>query len=375
MTQFRYPSPGLDDLFSGVSQPVKNLEVLRHLLQGAITHEFAAIAPCMTALWSIQQVESDVAHYIHQQVFSKLAQAYQMANLLLAVGGVPKFSGVHAPVYPCYLPAGEVGHQVKLVLGGADHHFYRDILPVLAVASQAQAPAPGASIETVGQFYKVIEDGLVQLEEQAQLQGETIFKTTPGYKQAARMGYGVEGYTLLQVTNLMQGHQVLRQLIGQTEQSMPPLPFSLVALGGEQAALPAVQPIQQAAPGDACWAAVAQTTAQLFDGYYSELMRVLERSFEKDERMHQRYLEMAKPLMRDVLPALAKALMQLPAAVATSELAVPQWRYSLATLAQTQQQAEQLQQQLNMLEAGPALGVENLNQVLSQIGAQMAALD
>lgn len=374
MTQFRYPSPGLDDLFSGVSQPVTTLEVLHHMLQGAITHEFAAIAPCMTALWSIQQVESETANYIHQQVFSKLAQAYQMANLLLAVGGVPKFSGVHAPVYPCDLATGEAGGQVKLVLGVADHHFYRDILPVLAVASQAQPPAADTAIETVGQFYKVIEDGLVQLEEQAQLQGETIFKTTPGYKQAERMGYGVEGYSLLQVTNLMQAHQVLRQLIGETEQSLPALPFSLVALGAEHAQLPAVESIRQGVADAQCWAEVARSAAQLFDGYYSELMRVLERSFEKDERMHQRYLDMAQPLMRDVLPALARVIMQLPAPARATELTVPQWRYSLNTLAQTQQQAAQLQQQLAVPELSQQGEVQALSKVLSGVADRVAAL-
>jgi|GEM_PF-6969867 len=375
MTQLRYPSPGLDDLFSGVSQPVTTLEILHHMLQGAITHEFAAIAPCMTALWSIQQVESETAHYIHQQVFSKLAQAYQMANLLLAVGGVPKFTGVHAPVYPCYLATGEQGGQVELGLGEADHHFYRDILPVLAVASQAQPPADDAAIETVGQFYKVIEDGLVQLEEQAQLQGETIFKTTPGYKQAERMGYGVEGYSLLQVTNLMQAHQVLRRLIGETEQSLPALPFSLVALGAEHATLPAVEPIRHSDSEGQYWEGISRSAAQLFDGYYSELMRVLERSFEKDERMHQRYLDMAQPLMRDVLPALARMIMQLPASAQATELAVPQWRYSLNTLTQTQQQTADLQQEMAAPECARCDEAQVLGQVLGRVISRVEALN
>ncbi|MCV6588082.1 MAG: ferritin-like protein [Marinobacterium sp.] len=343
MTELSLPTPGLDDLLASNSRPVQTLEELHHTVQGAITLEFSAIAPCMTALWSICQPDSKAARFIHGRVFHKLARVYQMANLLLAVGGVPKFSSVHAPVYPSRIPASQGDEAVCLTLGAADQHFYSTLLPLLATCSSAETPDDGAVIETVGQFYKLIEDGLVVLEEQAQLQGETIFNTTPGYRQASGMGYGVEDYPLTMVTNLRQAHQVLRQLVGEIDPDEQLIPAELVALGRQGAELPRTIPLVSS-DSVMQWPESAQQLARLFDGCYSELVRVLERSFETDERMHQRYLAIARPLMRDVLPALAQLLMQQPVFPDEHRCALPLWRYSLTSLEKSCQQTRQLLQ-------------------------------
>lgn len=330
MSVLHFPVSGLAEQLSAGAHPVRDIISLRRAVQGAISLEFAVIAPCMTALWSIREPDHQVVAFIHERVFWTLARACQLSNLMLAIGGVPKFTGEFAPAYPCVLLGGEAGQPpVEAHLGSADSRFFSQIMPLLALTSVAEAPDEGQVIETLGQFYRVIEDGLVSLEEQAQLSGETIFGTTSGYRQKTAMGYGVEAFPLLAVTNLKQAHQVLRQLLGEIDGAVQPLPEALAALGGEAVKLPAIWPVDS--HEQLSWRSDIQALAALFDSCYSQLLRVLERSFELDEQHHQRYLSLAPVLMRDLLPALARLLMQTPVSTGSPVNAMPLWRYVLTT--------------------------------------------
>lgn len=330
MSELNFPVQSLADQLSAGTHPIRDIAALRRTLQGAISLEFSVIAPCMTALWSIREPDHEVAGFIHDRVFQRLARAYQLSNLLLSIGGVPKFTAVFTPVYPSKLLATDEAFPLPVAkLGAADRDFYTRLMPMLAQASVARMPAPGKPVQTSGQFYLIIEKGLVFLEEQAQQSGETIFDTTPGYRQKERMGYGVEGYALSTITNLIQAHEVLRKLLGQIQGGVAPLPAPLARLALGKEVFPEVWPLAE--EGDAEWSEEMRSLSALFDSCYSQLLRVLERSFETDERLHQRYLDLAPVLMRDLLPVLARLLMSSPVQPGADVHGVPQWRYSLTS--------------------------------------------
>lgn len=362
MSVLQFPVPGLADQLSASTHPIHDIATLRRAVQGAISLEFAVIPPCMTALWSIRQPDHEIAGFIHERVFHTLARVYQLANLLLAIGGVPKFSASDAPGYPCRgLVADNAAQPTEMRLGIADRHFYGELMPMLAASSVAEAPAAGAPVQTPGQFYRIIEDGLVYLEEQAQLTGGTIFETTPGYRQKTAMGYGVEGYPLHTISNLMQAHQMLRQLLGQIEGGVMPLPAPMLALAGTDAGLPEVWPLAAVGIATADRDDDVRTLMELFDSCYSQLLRVLERSFETDEQLHQRYLVLAPVLMRGLLPALAQLLMATPLHAGSDSHALPLWRYSLTS---PEKCCQQLVARVADADCGPLL--QQALQILAQ---------
>ena len=110
-----------------VQAPARDLLWLRKSLQTAIEMEFATIPPYLTAYWSIIPGDDPdgVADILRSVVLEEMLHMALLSNLLVAVGGAPRFNrrGI-VPAYPCaWLPGSGSGPNIglrKLSLAAVD---------------------------------------------------------------------------------------------------------------------------------------------------------------------------------------------------------------------------------------------------------------
>jgi CDGSH-type Zn-finger protein len=146
-----------------MGQPtIETLEDLRRHLQGAIALEHATLPPYLCALYSVVPGTNQDAVNILTSVFvEEMLHMALAANLLNAVGGTPLIAGPgFVPTYPTPLPYSDASFQVPLARFSPETvaTFMRIERP-----EEPDAPAESDRFETIGQFYRAIEDALRRL--------------------------------------------------------------------------------------------------------------------------------------------------------------------------------------------------------------------
>ncbi len=143
------------------------LEALRESLQMAVTLEFATVPPYLCALWSIGEELHPVAVSIREIVQQEMLHMGLAANMLAAIGGVPKIAAA-VPAYPTGLPGG-VHEGLVVKLSGLTRQILEDFMwierPVKAFEEEASPhhahegePVPDRpGDETIGEFYDCIK--------------------------------------------------------------------------------------------------------------------------------------------------------------------------------------------------------------------------
>lgn len=148
--------------------PIDTVEELRDHLEVAIEVELTTIPPYLYALYSIEDQGSEAALLIRSIVVEEMLHVSLASNLLLAVGGEPRFAEVTtAPTYPCDLP-----HHVpvlQLALAPCSEELVRDTLMVLERPAAIGAPVQADEFESLGQFYHAIEEAIDRLDAQGGL--------------------------------------------------------------------------------------------------------------------------------------------------------------------------------------------------------------
>src|SRR5277367_3976485 len=170
---------------------VNSLDDLRQHLQGAVELEHATLLPYMYALYSIIPGTNDDAVGILTSVFvEEMLHMALAANLLNAVGGRPRIAEPgFVPSYPTSLPFSNESFQVPLA------RFSREsVATFMRIERPEEIDSPGESdhFETIGQFYRAIENALKRL---CHSMGEaTVFCGDPGRQITAetlgRIGRG-----------------------------------------------------------------------------------------------------------------------------------------------------------------------------------------
>jgi hypothetical protein len=142
--------------------PVTTLDDLHEHLQWAIELEHATLPPYFCALASIIPGTNKEAIGVLTSVFlEEMLHMTLAANLLNAVGGAPVIdSPDFTPRYPAYLPHSANGFLVHLAPFSPQsvETFMRIEKP-----EDGDAPPEAERYDTIGQFYRALEDGVRSL--------------------------------------------------------------------------------------------------------------------------------------------------------------------------------------------------------------------
>jgi hypothetical protein len=202
------------------------LEDLNEHLMGAIELELLTLPPYLTALFSlVPGKNTKVAEIIHSVAMEEMLHFALAANVYNAVGGRPDLTGGgYVPRYPAALPF----HKPRTFAVGLGPFSKSALETFMAIEKpnrpgvEPPAAGPDAAIprvlelaeeneyETIGAFYRAIEEGLKAL-------GEGIFKPDRSRQIPAEFYEGAGGGVLIEVKNLKTALEALDQIIEQGE--------------------------------------------------------------------------------------------------------------------------------------------------------------
>lgn len=194
--------------------PITTLKKLHEYLQSAVTLEFATIPAYTTAMYSMKDKACDAYRLTASVAMEEMFHVYQVANLLLAVGGIPKFTGDHTPKYPTFIPHGDTKTTPYISLQRATKELYKDVFMRIETPAEFTAPPQNEHIQTIGQFYKAIALGIIYL---YVTKGKKIFKDTDGYEQHQDYYFGKGGGHIIKVTDLKSAMLAIIEIVQQGE--------------------------------------------------------------------------------------------------------------------------------------------------------------
>jgi Ferritin-like len=338
------PAVGFSGLFDRIRQHSDDRTPLQQATQLAVQVEFTTIPAYLTALYSITQPDSAAYQALRSVVVEEMYHVNQAANLLVAIGGLPRFTPPFAPSYPTYLPHANTGTTPYIGLYRASPGVFEDIFAGIETPATTAAPPQGDDYDTIAQLYGALRQGLHRYH------GEPpLFTPNPAGRQRDDIYLGKFGGRAVVVHDLETADAAIRQIVQQGEGHVPIsrplmpferfgaynhygkrsdgtygpiigtpyelshfLKFRTAAL--DNAAFPATYPIVSNARIEDLYNLVAIEKARQFDIAYSIVLKALEASFRipATPAAPDPYFATALPLMHQVLPNLARALMSTP---------------------------------------------------------------
>ena len=148
--------------------PIDSPGDLREHIELAIQVELSTVPPYLYAMYSLEDQQSEAALLIRSIVVEEMLHAALATNLLLGVGGTPKYDTTDwMPTYPGLLPH----HIPPLTVGlePASASVIRDVFMRIEQPEAHGAPAEPDLFETLGQFYHALEIALEKLDESTDL--------------------------------------------------------------------------------------------------------------------------------------------------------------------------------------------------------------
>jgi hypothetical protein len=342
-------------LFSRIQSNADDRAALQEAAQLAVQVEFTTIPAYLTALYSISQPDSAAYQALRSVVVEEMFHVNQAANLLVAIGGLPRFTPPFAPTYPSYLPHANPHTTPFIGLYRASPSVFEEVFAAIERPASTDAPPEGDNYNTIAQLYGALRLGL------AKYRGEPpLFTPNPVGRQRTDIYLGKFGGRPLLVEDLKSADAAITQIVQQGEGHVPigrPLmpferfgaynqygkrsdgtygpiigtPYELshfikfrtVAL--DTADFPATYPIVSNARREDFTNPTAIEKAKQFDVAYSVILKALEASFRAPAAptIPDPYFATALPLMHQVLPNLARALMSTPTRADGDALAGP----------------------------------------------------
>jgi hypothetical protein len=320
---------------------------LQSFAQLAIQVEWTTIPVYLTALYSISQPDSQAYQLLRSVVVEEMFHINQACNLLVAIGGLPKFTNspeaAITPAYPCYLPHANTNTTPFVGLYRASPDVFEDVFAAIETPAPESAMPEGDDYDTIGQLYKFVVDAL-----KAYSGAEPLFAPNLKGRQRIDIYPGKFGGKPTDIKNLKSAAHAVLQVTQQGEGSVPdagsmkpderwgaynhygnrtdgtygPIigtpyemshfkKFRTVALDTEN--FPATHPIISNARKEDFTHDFALLAAEAFDMAYSIMLDAMENSFLKLEKgMPDPFFKLALPLMHQVMPALARILMTTP---------------------------------------------------------------
>ena len=178
---------------------IRTLESLRLHLQGAIKLEHSTIPPYFCALYSIKaRSNAESASVIKSVLVEEMLHIVLAANVLNAIGGAPEIDDPEFLArYPTPLPFSDKSFNVPLArFSPSTIEIFRRI----EKPEEGDAPPEADGFETIGQFYRAIEEGLEYLG--STLGEDQVFTGEPDRQITADMLGGVTAERIVAVYDL-----------------------------------------------------------------------------------------------------------------------------------------------------------------------------
>jgi hypothetical protein len=148
--------------------PIETPDHLREHLQTAIGVELATIPPYLYAMYSIADPASTAARYVRSVATEEMLHAVLMANVLLGIGGEPRFyDAAVVPRYPMAYP-----HRVPLLpihLAACSTEVVSTTFLAIERPHDISAPPQEDDFTSLGQFYAALQRALVRLDAEREL--------------------------------------------------------------------------------------------------------------------------------------------------------------------------------------------------------------
>ncbi|MDS0260464.1 ferritin-like protein [Haloarcula sp. S1CR25-12] len=162
---------------------IETREGLQEHLQWAVQVELSTIPPYLYAMYSIDDRDSEPYRLIRSVVVEEMLHAALAANLLVAVGGDPRFyDEAVLPSYPMDLPHHEPA--IELTLERCSPEFIERVcLPIEHPRTVDSVPEDD-DYETISQFYLAVEEALERLDDR-----ESLFESPRVDRQLMKPGY------------------------------------------------------------------------------------------------------------------------------------------------------------------------------------------
>lgn len=325
-----------------IHKPIDTIAALGDHLQTALRVELSTIPPYLCALYSVSDLASEACRLIRSVVIEEMLHMMQVANLMNAIGRIPSLQPDYVPSYPSYL----LGHAA-----GGPFIQLQPLSPALARTvfmrieepePSPDAPAEGELYDTIGQFYKAIEEGFVACV--ARFGEKEVFGHDTGFQRDDTY-VGTGGGQLHIVHDLATAKAAIMEIVQQGEGALiqqPPAPYEepyggynhygdrldgtygpIIGVPWElshyrrfqriadgEVALPPIHPMQPN-PSDAALDGDFRRLSHLFDNCYTLVLTALGEAFGKTTAPRP-FFQTAFPVMQAALPALATLLMRTP---------------------------------------------------------------
>jgi hypothetical protein len=273
--------------------PIETPEDLRRHVETAIRIELSTIPPYLFTLYSIEDLESSAALLIRSIVAEEMLHAALTTNLLLALGGTPRFGGTgYIPSYPMDLPH----HRppLRLDLAPCSLENIRNVFMRIEQPEERGAPPETDEYETLGQFYNALEVGLEALSTEYDLFADpqpASQMSDPSHYRPVRFDAEDSGGLLL-IEDLDSAVEAIEIIIHQGEgmsldrwadpahQELTHY-HKLVAIESGAEPLGAVRPLRRN-PRAADYPGPIRVVADLFNALYRGVFLTLDRVFRDD---------------------------------------------------------------------------------------------
>ena len=193
---------------------ISNLASLRKHLQWAIELEHATLAPYLSALYSIKPGANVECSEVIKSVFlEEMLHMALAANILNAVGGKPRFDYEgFIPTFPTPLPHGDASFVVHL--GKFSREGVESFLNIERPAETNAKPLE-ENYHSIGQFYAAIVEGLKSCCEA--LGEEAVFTGDPAWQLTAETTYYGGAGHLIEVKDLASALAAMDEIVEQGE--------------------------------------------------------------------------------------------------------------------------------------------------------------
>lgn len=147
--------------------PISSVADLRAHVDLATKVEMSTIPPYLFTMYSITDHESEAARLIASVVVEEMLHLCLTTNLILALGGEPDFAPAAMPSYPSFLPH----HRppLALELRRCTTEVIREVFMVIERPAPIEAAPEDDDYETLGQFYRALEEALDELDAEVDL--------------------------------------------------------------------------------------------------------------------------------------------------------------------------------------------------------------
>lgn len=334
-------------------------QALQEMAQLALRVEFSTIPVYLSGMYSIVEKDSLPYQTLRSVVMEEMFHLNLAANLVVALGGLPRFTGAQAPVYPGPMPGGNPETTPQLGLFRASPQVFDKVFSAIERPAPVGAPPQANHYDSIAQLYAAVAQAIDHFP------GNPFEHPAAEGQQRTDIYLGKFGGDVVRVVDKESAHRALTQIVQQGEGVVPangrPLvptepfgaynhygqrtdgtygpivgtPFELshfikfrdIALSTDP--FPATLPITSNPREEAFSSRVAQEMSQLFNMAYSAMLHAFELTFQRNE--HDPFFGVVLNLMHQALPQLAFALMNTPAHdggdPAVGPNAAPTWTY------------------------------------------------